>query len=408
VSSSDSPALSRAFEDAVPTVRLTCEELATWLREHYYQGYEPDDLRAAPVFSKRFYKRPAIARILNYFAEHSGEAVRRWLDVPLSYTPTTLAVSLAACAELHPFDPSVRPTLDVIRDELLRLRHPNEREFCWGDQYDARFERDMNAPVFKPDTFVSYLCGSAMMTLAEKVGDESATAVAESVGRYFVTKLNRSIDEPEQLCFSTSPKDNERIYHKSALVGSFLARLWQGNRNDEYLELATRTMKFLRNRQLATGMWYYGLGQERRHINAIHTSYNVIALNDYRLYSGDHDFDDVIFNGNEAFKRVFFETDGKPKMFVHRLYPVDIRACSQAIEHFAVMMNEDIDAPDRALGILQWTLKNMRNVDNSFAYRKYATGTQRMAFTAWGQAHMFFALARLRTALGQLLDRAQH
>jgi hypothetical protein len=191
----------------------------------------------------------------------------------------------------------------------------------------------------------------------------------------------------------------DRFSHYSALVGSFLARLWQWNHNDEYLELAQRCMKFLRNAQLATGMWYYGMEKNQRGIDAVHTSYNCIALSDYRCYSGDKNFEDTLFNGNEAYKRVFFETDGKPKMFVHRLYPVDVRACSQAIEHFSVMMREDLDAPDRALNVFQWTLKHMRNKDESFAYRKYATGHQRMAYMAWGQAHMFYAMARLRTAL---------
>ncbi|HEY3927833.1 MAG TPA: hypothetical protein VGL89_05635 [Candidatus Koribacter sp.] len=401
MSTAIAPALRQAFEEAAPSLRITCEELANWLREHYYQGYEPDDLRCAASLQGSLFKLPWAAGLIGYFSEHSGVRTRKALKVPHSYTPTTLALCLAACAELYPFDPSVLPTIAVLRGELLRLRHPNEPEFCWGDQYDERFERNLDAPVFKPDTFVSYLAGSAMMTLAERVHDESAITVAESVGRYFITRLNRSVDEAEELCFSTSPDDHERVYHKSALVASYLARLWKWNKNDEYLELAQRAMKFLRNAQLATGMWYYGLGKNQKGINAVQTSYNAIALRDYRHYSGDRNFEDTLFNANEAFKRVFFETDGKPKMFVHRLYPVDIRACSQAMEHFAVMMNEDVDTPDRAVGILHWTLKNMRNPDNSFAYRKYATGHQRMAYVAWGQAHTFHAMARMRTALAQ-------
>ncbi len=395
------PELRRAFEEAVPSVRITCEELAQWLRDHYYQGWEPYDLRASEHFQSAFYKKGLPAKLIEYFGEHSGAGVRKFLKVPLSYTPTTLALSLAACAELYPFDPTVLSTIIVLRGELLRLRHPSEKEFCWGDQYDERFERNLNAPVFWPDCYVSYLAGSAMMTLAEKVRDDSAIKVAESVGRYFITRLNRSVDEAEELCFSSSPDDQDRIYHKTALVGSFLARLWQWNRNDEYLELAQRCMKFLRNAQLATGMWYYGMDKGQRGINAVQTSYNAIALRDYAYYSGDNSFEDTLFNANEAYKRVFFETDGKPKMFVHRLYPVDIRACSQAIEHFAVMIRDDVDAPDHALGILQWTLKHMRNPDNSFAYRKYALSVQHMAFVAWGQAHMFHAMARLRTAFAQ-------
>lgn len=391
--------MRQTFEEAIPAVRSTCEELATWLRDHYYQGYEPNDLSAASVFQKAIFRQAALANLIGYFSAHSGKVTRKFFKVPLSYTPTTLALSLAACAQLYPFDPTVLSTIVVLRDELMRLRHPEERECCWGDQYDERFERNLNAPVFKPDTYVSYLCGTAMLTLAEKAHDDAAFAVAESVGRYFITRLNRSVDEADELCFSTSPGDQERIFHKSALVGSYLARLWARNKNDEYLELAQRSMKFLRNAQLATGMWYYGLGKKQRGIDAIQTSYNAIALNDYRRYSGDRSFEDTLFNGNEAYKRVFFETDGKPKMFVHRLYPVDVRACSQAIEHFAVMMNDDVDAPERAMHVVDWTLKNMRNRDGSFAYRKYATGMQPMAYVGWGQAHMFHAMARLRSAL---------
>lgn len=393
--------IRKAFEESGPTIRETCEQLLSWLRERYYHGYEPDDLRASLSFQRPFFRNRPIAKLVDYFGEHSGVRVRRWLRVPPSYTPTTLAFTLAACAEIYPFDPSVLPTLIVLRGELLRLRNPNEREFCWGDHYDERFDKNLNAPVFQPDSLVTYLCGSAMLALAEKAHDESALPVAESVGRYFITRLNRSVDEADELCFSASPDDQERIYHKSALVGSYLARLWALNQNDEYLELAQRCMKFLRNGQLATGMWYCGLGDHQREINAIQTSYNVIALNDYRRATGDHSLDDTIFNGNEAFKRVFFETDGKPKMHVHRLYPVDIRACSQAIEHFAEMMHDDADAPQWAVGVMKWTMHHMRNADGSFAYRKYATGKQRMAFAGWGQAHTLYALAKMRAALAE-------
>ena len=94
----------------------------------------------------------------------------------------------------------------------------------------------MNAPVFKPDTFVSYLCGSAMMTLAEKVRDESAIAVAESVGRYFITRLNGWVDEWRSCVSAPRPKTMTAFITRALSLAAYLARLWQWNRNDEYLE----------------------------------------------------------------------------------------------------------------------------------------------------------------------------
>ena len=59
------------------------------------------------------------------------------------------------------------------------------------------------------------------------------------------SRLNRSFESADEICFSYTPNDKTWIYNSSALAGVFLARVGRLRGNQTYLSLARKAMVFL-------------------------------------------------------------------------------------------------------------------------------------------------------------------
>jgi hypothetical protein len=237
-----------------------------------------------------------------------------------------------------------------------------------------------------------------LLNMSEVFGDGEAKEIGESAARFMASRLNRSFESSDAICFSYTPHDQTLIYNSSALVGVFLSRAGRLQGNETYLSLARKAMVFLAKGQLPSGGWYYGQLRRQRWIDGFHTSYNVCALLDYQRITGDSTFEEALLRGHRYYQANFFAPDGAPKYFHNRIFPIDIHACSQAILHFIAFSSIDPQALARASETFRWTMKNMAAPDGSFYYQRHRLWTNRTGYMRWGQAWMLHALARLRLA----------
>ncbi len=386
----------------VPALRQVCSELHDWLQARDFSGHEPGDLGHSPLLDFPLIRHTILGTMIDRTSHRwGGTRLRHWMSVPRVKTPASVASVLSASCDLYPFDPTILGEIRALRKDLVRLASPGEQELCWGAVSHVHSGSDGKLHTFAPDAVTSCLCGLALLNAAGRLREGAASLVeqAGSVARFLLTRLNRTVDRPDEICFSSTPESSTQVFYVSAMVGGFIARLWQWNRNDEYLELAQRAMNFIRNHQLATGAWYYGMSASQHRILAKEHSKTLCALREYRQCTNDSSFDECLERGHEAYKRCFFETDGTPKYSFDRTYPIDISACAQAISHFCSFALDDLDAVDRALQVFDWTCRNMRNPDGTFLFRRHSVRVQRTPYVAWGQARVFYALARLRSTL---------
>jgi hypothetical protein len=244
-----------------------------------------------------------------------------------------------------------------------------------------------------------------MLQTSEVFGDPEALEIAESSAHFMASRLNRSFVSDDAVCFSYTPSDQTLIYNSSALAGVFLARAARLGENEAFLSLARKAMVFLARGQLPTGGWYYGKLRRQRWIDGFHTSYNVCALLDYQQITGDRAFEQAMLLGHRYYQTTFFTSDGAPKYFHNRVYPLDIHSCSQAILHFIAFSSIDPMALDHAWKTFHWTMRNMAAPDGSFYYQRHRLWTQRTAYMRWGQAWMLRALARLLLASGSFVTQ---
>jgi hypothetical protein len=365
------------------------------MRAQDYAGYEPFDLMNSPYLGGWAQRFPFNVLIRQYGRRFSGCKIRELLRVPMSKNCKALGLILAGYCDLTRCGEDWTEQAQYIKSELKRLRSPEEKEFCWGYDWVAISLRAGNVmPAFSPNAVATVFCGDALLDMAEVFGDQAALEMALSAGRFFATRLNRSLDTDSELCFSYTPTDRTQIYNSTALVGAFLARLFTLTGESEYLQQSRRCMQYLINRQLPNGAWHYGATRWQGWIDSFHTGYNLDSLLQYRNLTGEDFVTDTLNSGYEYYKRVFF-TRGFPTYYCDRLYPIDIHCCSQALLTFCCFARHDQSAVARALAVARWTMENMHSQDGTFYYQRHRTWTNRTPFLRWGQAWMFKALSRL-------------
>ncbi len=381
-------------------VQAAIQAVRTWIESRQFKGFEPFDLLNSPYLSGSFFgywaRKPLPGILLIQAGKRfAGLRLRQVLKVPPSRNPKALGLCLSAYCDLARSGCDVSAEAIWLKNELIRLRSPHEADYCWGYDWDYLSLRGSRLPAFSPNCIASYFCATAMLEMSEVFGDAEARQIGESAAHFMATRLHRSFESADEVCFSYTPNDKTLIYNSSALTGVFLARIGRLCGNDTYLSLARKAMAFLKRGQLENGGWHYGQLRRQRWIDNFHTSYNVCALLDYQHITGDPVFEDAMLLGHRYYQSTFFTDDGAPKYFHNRLFPIDIHACSQAILHFVAFSSIDPTALPFAWKTFHWTMRNMAAADGSFYYQRHRLWTNRTPYMRWGQAWMLRALARL-------------
>lgn len=371
-------------------------KLKKWVEQRDYAGWEPYDLLNSPVLSARAFSRFP----LNWLAIQTGKqigntALRRVLRVPASKNPKALALFISGYCDLARSGEDAQAQAQYLKAELRQLRSPNEQECCWGYDWPYVSLRGSRMPPFSPNAIATVACGQALLDMSQVFWDTQALEMAKSVGSFIVTRLNRSVDLPQQLCFSYTPSNHTHIHNSNALCCAFLARLGTLVNSDEYLAIARRGMEYLAARQRADGSWPYGEDRWQKWIDSFHTGFNLSALLGYEIATGDRSFADVLKTGYDFYIKSFFRADGAPKYYPHSIYPIDIHSCSQSLLVLSDLSGRDRDGQELAHKVLLWTEANMQSPDGFFYYQRHRWWVNRVPYIRWGQAWMFRALAHV-------------
>lgn len=380
----------------VASLRPSLARLRAWVEQRDYAGWEPYDFLNSPALSAKIFA----GFPLNWFAIQAGKqlgsvALRKALRIPFSKNPKALALFISGYCDLAHSGEDTRAQAEYLKAELSRLRSPNEQEYCWGYDWPYVSLRGSTMPLSSPNAIATVACGEALLDMWQEFGDAGALEMAKSVGSFIVTRLNRPVDLPDQLCFSYTPSNFTRIYNSSALCCAFLARLGAMVGRTQYLEIAHRGISYLATVQARDGSWPYGADRRQRWIDSFHTGFNLSAFRAYESATGDHSFAPAWTAGFQFYVKSFFETDGASKYYPDSTYPVDIHSCSQALLVLSDVATDDPDARDLALRVLRWTETNMQSSDGYFYYQRHRWWVNRVPYMRWAQAWMFRALAHL-------------
>ena len=375
-------------------------ELRNWIEAHDFRGFEPFDLPNSPLLQHRLFQLAPLNYLFIQFGKRCGGLrLRRLLHVPPGRNPKALGLLLLAYCDLMRQGVNCDHSAQLLKTFLKNLRSPGEQYFCWGYDWNYVSLRGTRMPAFSMNAIATTFCGESLLDLEEITKDREALAMAESAAQALMTRLNRSVDDSENLCFSYTPADHTKIFNSSALTGAFLARVGAKIRDSSYLDCARRAMKYLVQMQRPDGSWFYGADRKQRWIDSFHSGYNIYAMLAYREVTRDSICDSAINRGYSFYTQHFFLNDGATKYGDERVYPIDIHACAHAIICLLRCRQIDDSALSKAVKVARWTLRHMRNSDGSFSFQKHLLWTNRTPYMRWGQAWMLHALVRLQGAI---------
>ena len=380
------------------------DSLFAWCEAENFVGYDPFDGLNSRFFQSLPLKYFAVARLAwLQMVKRSARNLRPTLRIEKGVN--SKGIALFALAELSRFratnDQKHAENTKTLLKRLTSLKIPNPKSqipnrIAFGYNFDWQ-SRAFFAPLGTPTIVPTAFATQAFLEAYELFGDKEYLETMEAICRFIVEDLNRPFETEDEICFSYTPLDKSVIFNASLLAGECLANVGKLTGNDEYLNLAAKTARFVTRRQREDGAWAYGAKRRHTWVDNFHTAYILLSL--YRLENIipnlKNETENSIKKGLNFWLENFFLADGTPKYYDQETYPVDIHSASAAIAALAEMKDLDVRCLPLAEKVAGWTIVNMRDETGFFYYQKRQNTTVKTPFIRWAQAWTAFALARL-------------
>jgi hypothetical protein len=179
------------------------------------------------------------------------------------------------------------------------------------------------------------------------------------------------------------------------LAAALLSRAYSVTGRADLLERATRAVDFTVSHQETDGSWAYSIdptsGRRRLQID-FHQGFILDALADFIRYSkaSEGRYATALRRGADFYRDRQFDPSGRAYWRLPREWPADIHHQAQGVASFARLGEKDV-----ATRIARWTAENMQRPDGAFAFQYFKGLQNPIPYMRWGQAWMFYALARL-------------
>ena len=369
------------------------DEVARWVEDHDYRGYEPfDGLSSWALPLTR--GNELAGRILQQTVRQCPWNLRPLLGV--GRKESTKGRGYMAWGYLTRYRTTQDPAhLDKASQCLQWLdRHKVARfaHHSWSNHYDFVGRGGLYT---KNDPIIVWtsLIGHAYVEAFELTGRDAFLGVAESACRWVLDLPRERTARGDCLSYLA---DRQISVHNANMLGAgLLARVARYTGNEDQRRVARLAMEYSCSRQRGDGSWWYAEEPKYHWIDNFHTGYNLDSLRYYVDGAGDEEFRPNLERGLAFFKQSFIEDGGRPRYYHARAYPIDIQCAAQAIDTLALFADVDPECLDLAESVAAWTIRHMQDTRGYFYYRRYPLLTARTPMLHWGQATMFKALAHL-------------
>lgn len=371
--------------------------LENWVERSRYLGYEPFDGLLSPIRSLTCYKKLP-QRILIQLVRQSPVNLRPLLGIRPH--EATKGRGYMAWGYLSRFaagsDEQYREKAENCLRWLVENRSPGNPHYGWGNHFDF-VSRKGALPMYEPTIVWSSLIGQVFLDAYEMFKEDSYLDVAQSICNWIMELPKEKTDSG--VCLSYVAYEQSSIHNSNMLGAAMLARTGRLAGNTEFSELAREAMRYSCTRQLREGAWYYGEAENSRWIDNFHTGYNLDSLECYLENTGEDEFRPQLIKGLDYLKKTFIESDGRPKYYHNRTFPIDIQCAAQAITTLAKFGENDDESLNLAIKTATWTIDHMQHMRGYFIYRIYPWGRANIPMMHWGQATMYKGLAELLSRL---------
>jgi hypothetical protein len=384
-------------------IRNSFTSLKNYCEFEEFKGWDPYDGLNSKIFQATPLKHWDLARLawIQGF-KRSPINLRKFFMVPKQHNAKGIGLFLNGYCNLYRLaengitDYGSKDELLVrileLADLLLLLQNKNFSGACWGYNFDWQARRLFLFPAHTPTVVATSFCVTALLSAYEITRNQSYLDTALSSGEFVLKDLNRT-RYGSGFLFSYSPLNgNNTVFNASLLGAKVLSLLYRYNKSEHYkltAEIAVRTAVEAQN---GDGSWIYGMLPVQSWIDSFHTGYNLDAIQTYQDFTGDTQFNESITKGFHYYVSNFFLSDGTPKYYHDRIYPIDIHCPGQLFVNLSVnghfARNEKL-----AASVFSWVTKNMQDPKGFFYYQLKRGMSSKISYMRWSNAFMFNALS---------------
>ena len=382
--------------------------LKHYCESEHFKGWDPYDGLNSKVFQALpFLKRAAICRLVVIQGfKRCPINLRRIALVPKEYNAKGIGLFLSGYCNLyktvqkHPEWESIWGTAEQVKEQIIALADllislrskGNYSGACWGYNFDWQARRLFLFPKSTPTVVATNFCATALMEAYEITGDERYLKIALSAADFVIKDLHRT-PYKDGFLFSYSPlKGNDTVFNASLLGSRLLSDCYHYTRNNTYRDLAGQSIKACCAGQRQDGAWVYGMLPVQNWVDSFHTGYNLDALIAYQELTGDRQYNTYIEKGFDYYIRHFFESDGTPKYFDDKMYPIDIHCPGQLFVTLARLHKYD-EYASLAESVLNWTILKMQDKKGYVYYQLKPSFSSKISYMRWSNAFMFNAMS---------------
>lgn len=386
-------------------VRRSLEQLDEWITCNGWAGYDPYDIRGQTWYVSMFGTWcPKKLKTALYIIERSlpQYGLRRFLRIRKEINAK--GMGLLASAYLTRYRTTDEKQFLEKAEAILSWLNANACHdyggTSWG--YPFHWQSRIMIPRGTPSIVVSGTVGDAVLDHYELTGSPSSYKMLQGVADFFLNGLNRSVDEPDRVCFSYTPLDKFTVLNASLFAAVFLARFFSVQENPEYRELSLRAVRYVLSEQNDDGSFYYWGSEPPTDIDHYHTGFVLRHLDTIQRVLDEKFIAESLVRGYKFYLDRLFSDAGLPKHTPDSLYPMNIHSFAEALLCLS-QLGPRLGGFDRVHPIFQFANEKMRSQDGWYVAERRITWigerTADVPFIRWSQAWMFLALARLEQQL---------
>jgi hypothetical protein len=369
-------------------------KLLDYCRSNEWAGYDPYDalnsrlIASVPILSSRV---PRI--VLTQVLKRSPVNIRPLALVPKTQNPKALGLFLSAVLKLARAGVVEADGLATsIVDQLAALRSPRADYWCWGYSFPWQ-TRGPFVPRHSPNLVCTTFAADALIDAYEQTGDTRCLTMAASAAHYILNELVWTNGaDVVSLCYPLASQRTQ-VHNANLLGAALLCRVSAHTGERQLRETALAIARYSADAQRADGSWPYGESPAQGWIDNFHTGFNLMALRGLQTYARTDEFEGSIARGFAFYLGHFFRSDGAPKYFHDRQYPIDVHCVAQALITLVALRDRSVNSSPMMRNVLTWALDHMWDERGFFYYRVLRLGTIRTSYMRWSQAWMLQALS---------------
>jgi len=391
----------------IESLRPAAARLDAWIEQEALRGWDPYDALNSPVLKRLTFGNRRLGQVWVQLLKRSPINLRPVLGVPKGYNPKGMGLFLASCWRKY--------LLTGQEQHLERAQFcarwledntsPGYSGSCWGYNFDWP-NRGFFAPAGMPTIVNTSFIGLAFLDLVNLTGHseiqnpkskiQNPLAVARSACDFIMNDLNLIEPAPDEVCFSYTPLDRRYVHNANVLGAQLLAETHAHTQERRLAEMALNAARYTARRQEPDGSWKYGEWGKDAWTDNFHTGFVLVALKRVGEALKTDEFDDAVARGYAYWKSHFFRSDGAPKYYHNKVYPIDVHSVAQAVLTFLAFADMDPEAERLAARTAAWGVRHMQDPKGYFHFQIHRRHRIKIPYMRWSQAWMQRALAELQ------------